>query len=512
MMDQMRVGALLQQTARGAGWIIAWRAVTRGLGFISILFLARLLVPADFGLVALAASFAQAIDTLVDLGVQDAVVRAHTPSREFYDTAFTVNAIRGVTTAILLIVTAWPVASFFGEPRLSNILFAFAASVLIGAFENIGIADFRRNFAFQSEFQLWVFPRVAQVIVTITLALLWPSYWALVAGILTTRVLRNISGYMMHPYRPRFTLTAWRQIFSYSLWTWLIGMVNLIRSRVTVLTIGRMLNPTLVGVYSLGAELAALPETELVEPLCRVSFSSFAATQRSGTGVAETYLRIIASTLAITLPAGVGMMITANALVALAFGPKWLDATPVVEVLAISGLFNVVGRISGTLFSAYAYLRSMFGIAAVMLCIQLSLVFVLVWQWGILGAAVASAVAVVIEQTIYCWLTFRRLHLHISDLLRRIWRCLLATAVMAAVLAVTSPGRQPGPVSVIGLLVTCASGAAVYIVVLATAWFWSGRPAGAEADLREIASQAIGYLVGVGRRAFRLRPGGTKSR
>src|SRR5271166_5965761 len=92
--DPDRTGSLLEKTAGGAGWTIGWRATTRALGFLSTLVLARILVPADFGLVALAMSFSRAIDTFADLGVQEALVRASHSSRATYDTAFTINAIR----------------------------------------------------------------------------------------------------------------------------------------------------------------------------------------------------------------------------------------------------------------------------------------------------------------------------------------------------------------------------------------------------------------------------------
>ena len=81
VIEPSATGALLEQTAGGAGWTIGWRAATRVLGFISTLVLARVLVPADFGIVALAMSFSRAVDILADLGLEEAIVRATAPSR-----------------------------------------------------------------------------------------------------------------------------------------------------------------------------------------------------------------------------------------------------------------------------------------------------------------------------------------------------------------------------------------------------------------------------------------------
>ena len=510
MMVPSGTGPLLEKTADRAGWTIGWRATTRALGVLSTLVLARVLVPADFGLVALAMSFSRAVDILADLGVEEAVVRATAPGRAMYDTAFTVNAIRGLSTGIIVSASAFPFASFFGDPRLANVVLALAGAVVLDAFENIGIADFRRHFAFRSEFQLSIFPRLAQVVVTITLALIWANYWALVAGILIARVLRVASSYALHPYRPRFSLRAWREIFSFSLWSWLISMAKMIRGRAVIMVIGRMLNTTLLGVYTVGAEIATLPETELIEPLCRVCFASFSAARRTGVSIAETYLRVISATWLVALPASIGISSVAGPLVVLAFGQKWLQATSLVQIMALAGLFGVMGRISWTLFSAYAFLSSLFTVLAIMAFVQLSLLVCLVWSWGIPGAAVAMALTVLLEQSIYSVLAFRKFDIPPLHLLQRIWRCMVAAASMAAVLAMTGYGWTSSTTTHTSnatlLLVACVSGAIVYTGVLLGLWLACGRPKGPETDVLELVRRmSSGLVLVIGRRAALIR-------
>jgi lipopolysaccharide exporter len=515
MTEPSATGALLEKTAGGAGWTIGWRAATRALGFLSTLVLARVLVPADFGLVALAMSFARAVDILANMGVEDALVRATEPNRAMYDAAFTMNALRGLATAIIIGGSALPFAAFFGDPRLANVVFALGAAVLLDAFDNVGIADFRRHFAFRSEFQLYILPRVAQVIVTIILALIWANYWALVAGILTARVLRVISSYVMHPYRPRFSLRAWHDIFSFSMWTWLISMATMIRGRGVIMIIGRILNPTLLGVYTVGAEVATLPESELIDPLCRVCFASFSAARRASIGVAETYLRIISSTWIIALPASIGISSIAAPLVFLGFGSRWSQAIPVVQIMALAGVFGVIGRISTTLFNAFAYLRSMLVIILVMTTVQLTSLTVLVWQWGIPGAAIAMATTALLEQLTCSALAFYTFHIPPSHLLRRIWRCVAAAASMAAVLTFTGLGWTLAEVtsasSAKHLLVTCALGALVYTTVLIGLWLACGRPKGPETDVLELIRRMTSRLVlSLGRRAACVWNAGTR--
>ncbi len=515
MTDPDHTGNVLQKTAGGAGWAIGWRATTRTLGFINTLVLARILVPADFGLVALAMSFAQAIDILADLGVQDALIRLPAPQRNVYDVAFTINAIRGLITAIVISASAAPFAHFFADPRLFYVVLALALAVLLDACENVGVADFRRQFAFHREFQLAIFPRIAQVIITMALALTWANYWALVAGILTGRVLQTAASYIMHPYRPRLSLVAWREIVGFSVWTWLVNMARMIRGRGVVLIVGGMLNPAELGVFTVGSEVATLPETELIGPLGRVCFASFAAVRREGVSVAETYLRIISSALIVAIPASIGISSVAAPLVTLAFGSKWQEATPIVEMLAITGIFAVMGHISATLYSAFGYLRPLFWNVVGISVLQFALLVPFVWHSGIIGAAIASALTVLLEQAILSFLTFRRFAMRSGDLLSRTWRCLLAAAAMTAFLAISGLGwttSAPGlSTNLYQLFITSIAGAAVYTLVLLGLWLVGRRPNGPEMDILALLKR-IGTRLGgvVGRSAALLWTAGSR--
>jgi O-antigen/teichoic acid export membrane protein len=495
------MSSLLRKTAGGAGWTIGWRAATRALGFLSTLVLARLLVPADFGLVALAMSFSRAIDILADLGVQDALVRLPAPTRQAYDTAFTVNAIRGLVTATAIGVSAWPFAQMLGDPRLFHVALAIAGAVALDSFINVGVAEFRREFAFHREFQLYIFPRVAQVIITIALAVTWGNYWALVGGIMTERVLSVVASYAMHPFRPHISLAAWRELVSFSTWTWLVGMARMVRERGTIMIIGGLLNATQVGIFTIGTEVATLPESELIGPLARACFPGFAAARRAGMNVAENYLRIVASTLVIATPASLGISSIAAPLVMLGFGSKWQAATPIVAILGASGMFTAMTRIGMALLSACNILRPVFWNVVIVSAVQFTLLVVFAKHWGLIGAAYAAALALLLEQIGFSIRVFRRFGMQPGDLMPRIWRGLVASAAMGAFLALSGLGwgtaKGPFAAELKQLLLTIVVGIASYTCVLLGLWLVSGKPDGPEADLLGLLRRTLGRFRGL---------------
>jgi O-antigen/teichoic acid export membrane protein len=483
---------ILAKTAKGAGWIIGWRMVTRVLGMMSQLFLVRLLLPSDFGLVMLASGFAQSIDALSSLGVEEAVIREKNPTRELYDSAFTINVIRSLTTACILAVASWPVAQFFGDPRLFNVMLALAAGSTIGGLENVGIIEFRRNMQFDREFQLLAIPRLVSIVLAISLSYLWHSYWALIVAMQVGGVLRIVLTYVFHPFRPRLGLKAWRQIAGFSLWSWLLSLTSLARDRCDTFVIGRLLDITQVGIFSAGVEIAMLPATELVAPLQRASFSGFAATRHATTDAAtiETYLRVLSSAALLSVPASIGISLVADLIVRLAFGARWLAATIVIEVTGIGLSLMVLGMISAALLNAYGLLRGIFKVQCVAIGVRIPLAIVMVSHFGLLGGAIAGACGTALEHLLNMTMALRRLRLTPLDLLRCNWRTLLGTASMilgmrALGMAWATAPEAPGEVALV-LTRSIAAGAAIYGGTVALLWLASGRPAGAERDLLEL--------------------------
>ena len=482
MSDPPSPDSLLVRTARGAGWVMAWRLGMRVLGLISTLVLVRLIQPADFGIIALATSFMQTIDGMLTLGTEEAVIREATPGRTFYDTAFTLNLLRGVSVGVLVAGAAFPAAAFFSEPRLGPILLFVACLPVLDGFANIGAVDFRRDFAFHKEFAIMVLPKLCGIVAAITAAVLLHSYIAMLFGMGVNRVLRVVMTYVMHPYRPALSLKSWRGLAGYSAWTWLLSIAILIRDRSDSLLLGRLMNTAAVGFYSVGAEIAALPTTELIEPLGRAAFSGFSAGRQQKSDPAETFRRLIGCAALLTLPAGVGLSLVAAPLVALAFGPGWEQAVPVLRILSLSFTIMVFGHLSLHLLSAHALLGRLVGITLTGAAARVALLALLIPGLGLTGAAIGAAAGMALEQLLTVATALRRFHVHPGTLLTAVWRPVLAAVAMAAVVAGTGAGWSNDS-SILTLAEAVASGAAVYIAVLAASWAFAGQPAGAETDV-----------------------------
>ncbi len=477
---------ILSRTAKGAGWTIGWRFATRGIGFCSTLILVRLLTPEDFGIVSLAIGFFQMLDQVAGFGVEGAIIRANRADRAIYDSAFTINVTRGLLTGAILVATAIPTARFFGNNNLVDVIYVLAGGWAVSAFQNVGIVEFRRLLAFDMEFKIKIVPRVLSLAVTIPAALIWHSYWALVGGIVATQLLTVCLSYIMHPYRPWFGLQGMRHIFSFSFWEWIIGLLNLVGYRADTIIIGRLLGAGAVGVYAVGGEIAGLPNSEIIAPLCRALFSGFVAERREGSDGSETMLRVLAMLALVTFPLSVGLSLVAYPIVKLGFGNDWLGAVPLIQVLAVSATINLFNAIGETLFSAHAWLRTILSMTAVATGLRLLLLLLLIPHYGLIGGALAGALMGLFQEAIYMATAMRRLKLRFRVIISSIRRPAVAVVVMAAVLVFTGFGwtKQNGGVGDLGLSLAEAVvlGTVVYSASLIAQWYVEGRPAGPEAD------------------------------
>jgi O-antigen/teichoic acid export membrane protein len=505
MLPEPTTGSILARTARGAGWVMAWRMLTRLLGLCSTLVLVRLLSPADFGLVALATAFALALDVCLAIGVEDQIIRAPNPRPALYHTAFTMSLLRSLAVACIIGLCAGPAAAFFGDARLRDVLWALAASAALSGATNIGVVDFRRHLSFEREFQLQLLPRLVGIAITLGAAWWLQSHWALVLGILANRFGIVVMSHALHPYHPRLSLEAWRELIGVSCWSWAISLATVLRDRADSMVVGRMLGPAPLGIYAVGVEVAILPTTEIVDPICRACMPGFAATLRGGgnTALADAWLRVMALMAVLTLPAGTGASLVAGPLVALAFGPAWMEAVPVIIILGLACTVALFGNVSGALLNARTALRSILGITLAAAMLRITLLLLLTPWLGLAGAGLAIGVAVVLEHLALVTAVLRLLHMPPRRLLACIHRPALATAAMALLLWALGLGwAAPPPDAAAALQILLRAiplGMASFTLALWLLWRSAGSPAGAEADM-------LALLRGVLGRAALWRP------
>jgi O-antigen/teichoic acid export membrane protein len=334
--------AAAREAVRGGVWMIGLRFADRLLGLASTLVLARLLVPADFGIVAVAMSFVAAVEVLGSLGLDLSLLRRRELERPQLDAVWSLNLAIGAAGSIVLAVAALPLTAAFDEQRLLPVLLVLSALPLAGAMENIGTVFFRRDLDFAAEFRWQMARRVISVLVTVALALALRSYWALVAGIVAGRLLGTVLSYLLHPYRPRWQRQGWGELRGYSIAMFLHSAAQLVRQRLPDVAVGHVFGLRWAGLNTVAAEVAALPSTELAAPLNRVLLPVLGRLQAGEADLKRALLASLSALASTALPAAIGLALLAPDLIRLLLGPQWTEAGPLLQAMALAGGITVL--------------------------------------------------------------------------------------------------------------------------------------------------------------------------
>ena len=498
------VQSLNRRMAHGAAWMIGLRVADRCIGFASTIVLARLLVPADFGLIALAIVVVAAIDVLGEFGFDLVLIQNQRAERSHYDTAWTLGLLRGLISTALIALAATPIADLYGDPRLADIVLVLALLPLLESSHNIGVVEFRKQLTFNKEFKFRIFPRLSSSVVTIVLAFLWRDCWALVIGTLVGTALRLILSYVMQPYRPRLTLAAWREIMKFSKWILATSVVGFINNKADTFAVGKFLDMATLGVFSLSLQIARLTTSELMAPIVRALFPGYAKLSHDPALLKKAFVDTYAILVLITLPVACGIGVTAELFVPLLLGSKWLGAVPLIELLVIFEALRVIGGHVRPVYLAMNQPRLGTYISLVQTVLFLPLLFLGLWQLGVVGAALARAVSQTVLAMVNLWIVRRLLELRLRELVRVSWRCFGSCFTMVA--AVETLKRFP-PFEVSGpyeqstfLLLAMVLGCLIYCGSVLLFWVVSGRSS------RSAEAHVLSYLASAYRR-LRARTG-----
>jgi O-antigen/teichoic acid export membrane protein len=471
--------------AAGAAWMVLAKLVERSLGIVSTLILARLLVPADFGLVAVAMAVVAVLELLTGFGFDIALIRDQKATREHYDTAWTLNLLVGMAIALLMLALALPAARFFSDERLTWILVVLALMPLLTGLENIGVVAFRKELDFRREFIFLSGKKLVMFFTAVPLAAMLGNYWALVAGMTVGRLAATALSYWMHPYRPRWSLARVADLLGFSKWMFLMNIVMFFKLRFADFVIGRMAGPGALGLFNVGSEIASLPTSELVAPINRAVFPGYSTMGGDITALRRAYLSVTGVVALVALPAGATIAAMAPILVPLMLGPKWLETIPVIQIVAFFGMTTALLSNSFSIFLALGLPKVPTLLGAAQVLVLFAALPFGVSQAGIVGAAWATLAVGVAVLPVNFHLLMRLVKCPLGELLSWLWRPLLATA--ALFVALDACVSRLRPTSLVELLVAnAAAGAGAvlgYLACAALLWVLAGRPEGAESLL-----------------------------
>lgn len=470
----------------GVIWMVFLKVTIRGLALISLTILARLLSPEDFGVVAMAMFVYAILDSIAWFGFDSALIQNQQAKPSHYNTAFTFNVIFYSSVALLLVVLAQPAAAYYREPRVENILYVMAIGAFVFGFENIGIVDFRKNMQYEKDFKFMLSKKIIAFAVTIPLAFLWKNYWALVVGVLASRLGGTLMSYYLTPFRPRFSLKKTGELFSFSKWLFLNTLFFSIRTRIAEPILGRMSGPVALGHFNMAYEISNIPTTEMVAPINRAVYPGYAKIKDDLSTMRAGYLKVIGIIALVALPAAAGIGVVAPLLVPIWLGDKWLDSIPLMQVLALSGALTAIMTNAGSVFLAMGQQRKLALLGGTYVVLLIAVIVPMTRQYGAIGAAWSYIITSLVMNPIQYGFVFRLIKLKVRRFLGILVRPVVSASVMyGAVYALMQWMATTSLMQGLQLVMAVAAGALIYVLMAVSLWIFAGKPEGPELDLLE---------------------------
>lgn len=320
----------------------------RLIGLLSIMVMARLLTPEDFGIVAPAVATLAIFEAVAISGIKQMIVRQTDLSDSFVNTGWTIGIIVNGALAILMIVFAGPLLEAYTDiGGIWSITSAVALYLVIDSFENPGLFLLERTMQFGKIMNLRISARVIAAFVTIGSAVILGDYRALIVGVLAYQIILTVLSYAIVGYRPRVTLLEWRRYTKPSL---LMTSSNAMRNFTFSgerLTLGSTLAIGDLGFLSVGRDIVRMMMVEIASALNDVILPTLmtGSDNKNGDDEARRLKTMIVSGSLLAVPMGIGLSWYADPIVALILGDQWAPIVGWVQVLAIGGIYMAISEI-----------------------------------------------------------------------------------------------------------------------------------------------------------------------
>lgn len=353
---------LKERTIRGGFARIVAQSANFVLRIVSLMVLARMLDPRDFGLVGMVTALTGILNLFRDFGLSTAAVQRATVTEEQLSTLFWINLLVGAILSVLTLAMAPAVAYFYHEPRLLAVTAVLASGFLFNAAGVQHEAVLLRELRFTALAVIGIVSLILSILVGIGMAMRGYGYWALVgmtlaAPIVTTLAMWFIAAWV--PGKPRRKAGV-RSMVRFGGTITLNGIVVYIAYNLEKVLLGRYWGADVVGIYGRAYQLSNIPTENINSSVGSVAFSALSRLQDEPKRLRSYFLKGYSLVLALTLPITLLCALFANDTILVLLGAKWKEAIPIFRLLAPTILiFAMINPFSWLLFSIGKVERSL---------------------------------------------------------------------------------------------------------------------------------------------------------
>jgi teichuronic acid exporter len=319
-------------------WTYLQSLLPRLISPIVIIVLARLLTPADFGMVAVATTTLSLLQIFQDMGLSKALIQSNEGEEAVFSVVFWTNLALSLVLFSTLFFFARTVAAFFKNPEAVPIIRSLGVVLILDALGAVQRNALIRRIEFKRLFIIGTAPALLPLFVTVPLAYVGWGVWALVAGNLAATGLSTVLLWFAVTWRPTATFNAQaaRRVFIFGLWATVEAFVGWFYVQGDNAIVGRFFSAKEFGMYVVGYNVATMTIGIMLTPVSSIAFTLFSKMQKHTAALRSTLLDTTTFCALISLPAGVGIYFVAEPATQAIFGKGWVGMEFILGILALA--------------------------------------------------------------------------------------------------------------------------------------------------------------------------------
>ncbi len=408
--------SLKAQAIRGVIWGFLDRIGQQGISFVIMMILARLLVPAQFGLVGMLAIFMEVARAFIDSGFSAALIQKKEVTDVDICSAFYVNVLIGLVAMGLFWIGAPWVAAFYHQPILTPLMRVQSLNLVIGSLACVHFALLCRRIDFKTQLKIGLVATSLSGTIGIIMAFRGFGVWSLVTQYLASTFFVTVLLWITIRWRPKlvFSLASVREMFGFGSRLLASGLLNTFFEDLYLVVIGRLVSPTHLGLYNSARRIQTLATTNTTTVITRVAFPVFSRIQDDPVRLKRSLRKAMTLLALIHFPIMTGLALVAKPMVYVLLSPKWAASVPWLQLLCIVGATYPFQALLLNLLKAKGRSDLFFNLE-VLKKILTVIVIAITYRWGVAGLIWGQIVLSVLGYYINSYYVIRLVHYSLKE-------------------------------------------------------------------------------------------------
>ncbi len=337
-----------EKAIKGVSWSFIDNIANSGITFLVGIILARILSPAEFGLIGMITIFIAVSNSIVDSGFSSALIRKVKTKDIDYNTVFYFNLCLGIGLYLILFFSAPAISRFFKEPILISITRVMGTILIINAFGIVQRTLLVKEVDFKTQTKISLIASIISGFVGIAMALKGFGVWSLVGQQISRQLLNSIFLWVFNTWRPalEFSKESFHELFGFGSKLLISGLIDTIYNNIYYLIIGKFYSAAQLGQYTRAEQFSSIFSTNLTNVVQRVSYPVLCSIQDDDERLKLAYQRVIKATMLVTFACMLGLAAIAKPLILLLIGVKWMPAVPYLQIICFAGMLQPLHAIN----------------------------------------------------------------------------------------------------------------------------------------------------------------------